>query len=186
MGELSVDTTQITQDQILALRRKTGFVFQNYGLFKNKTVLENITEALIRVKKIKKAHAQERGLSILNQVGMSGFEEYMPSKLSGGQQQRVGIGRALALDADVLLFDEPTSSLDPERVDEILQLMNNIGKLRKHALVIVTHEIHFARKVANRIVFMENGNIAAVGKPSNLLDQPKDSRIARFSFSSST
>ena len=175
-----VDVKNLTAESTLALRKKTGFVFQNYALFKNKNVLNNVAEALIRVRGMKRSEAEAKAMTVLKQVGMDSFADAMPARLSGGQQQRVGIGRALALDAELLLFDEPTSALDPERVYEILMLIKQIAQSGKHTMLIATHEIHFAQKVADRIVFMEHGTITATGKPSELLSHPSNPRIESF------
>ncbi len=174
-----VNVEKISQKEILKLRRKTAFVFQNYALFKNKTALENITEALIVVKGINKTKATERAKKILADVGLSDKENAWPSALSGGQQQRIGIGRAMALDADLMLFDEPTSALDPEKVHEVLDLMQQLAEQR-HTMIVVTHEIPFARKVADRILFMDGGRIVEQGTPEQVLDNPQDPRTKDF------
>ncbi len=168
-----------TKPTTLSLRRKTAFVFQNYALFRNKTALENITEALLVVKGLSKESAREKGLAILKQVGMEDFQNAWPSSLSGGQQQRIGIGRAMALEPALLLFDEPTSALDPERVGDILQLMKRLAA-DNQSMIIVTHEIPFAREVADRVIFIDEGRIIEAGPPSEVLDNPKDARTQQF------
>lgn len=164
---------------ILALRKKTAMVFQHYNLFKNKTVLENVTEGLIVAQKMTKQKAQEIGLSLLHKVGLSEKKDEYPSRLSGGQQQRVGIARALALNPSVILFDEPTSALDPEMVGEVLSIIKKIAS-EGITMVVVTHEIEFAREVANRIVFMDGGRIVEEGVPEEILVRPKHDRTKQF------
>ncbi|MBM7714322.1 amino acid ABC transporter ATP-binding protein [Siminovitchia sp. FSL H7-0308] len=164
---------------ILALRRKTAMVFQHYNLFKNKTVLENVTEGLIVAKKVSKQEAREIGISLLEQVGLAEKMDEYPSRLSGGQQQRVGIARALALNPSVILFDEPTSALDPEMVGEVLSIIKKIAR-DGITMVVVTHEIEFAREVATRVVFMDEGQIVEEGVPEEILVRPKHDRTKQF------
>ncbi|RST60315.1 amino acid ABC transporter ATP-binding protein [Siminovitchia terrae] len=164
---------------VLALRRKTAMVFQHYNLFKNKTVLENVMEGLIVAKKIPKKEAKEIGVSLLEKVGLGEKLNEYPLQLSGGQQQRVGIARALALNPSVILFDEPTSALDPEMVGEVLAIIKQIAN-EGITMVVVTHEIDFAREVANRVVFMDGGHIIEQGSPEEVLIHPKHERTKRF------
>lgn len=164
---------------ILALRRKTAMVFQHYNLFKNKTVLENVTEGLIVAQKMPKQEAKEIGISLLQKVGLSEKMNEYSSRLSGGQQQRVGIARALALNPSVILFDEPTSALDPEMVGEVLSIIKKIAR-EGITMVVVTHEIEFAREVANRVVFMDGGQIVEEGVPEEILVRPKHDRTKQF------
>ena len=179
IGDLSVDAETASRAEILGLRRRTGFVFQNYALFANKTARENITEALITVKGQSKADANARADEILGETGLSDKADSYPAALSGGQQQRVGIGRAMALDSDLLLFDEPTSALDPEWVGEVLDLMRRVAEQRQ-TMLIVTHEMQFAREIADRIIFMDGGKIIEQAPPAELLDNPQDPRTKAF------
>ncbi len=179
VGDLTVDAARASKAQILALRRRTAFVFQNYALFANKTARENITEALITVQKKPRSEALARADEILRETGLSEKANAYPAALSGGQQQRVGIGRAMALDAELMLFDEPTSALDPEWVGEVLDLMRRVAE-RHQTMLIVTHEMQFAREVADRIIFMEGGRIVEQGPPSQIFDAPQDPRTRDF------
>ncbi|MGO2383870.1 MAG: amino acid ABC transporter ATP-binding protein, partial [Halomonas sp.] len=150
VGDVRVDAQQASRADILKLRRRTAFVFQNYGLFANKTALENISEGMIVVDKIPKEKAHARAREILERIGLSDKADAYPAALSGGQQQRIGIGRAMAANADVILFDEPTSSLDPQWVEEVLSLMKQLAA-EQQTMIIVTHEMQFARDVADRV-----------------------------------
>lgn len=151
-------------------------VFQSYNLFSNKTVIENIMEGLVTVKKMKQSAARHIATRFLAEVGMAGYEDYYPVQLSGGQQQRIGIARALAMDPQVILFDEPTSALDPELVGEVLAVIRKIARELHVTMIIVTHEIGFAREVADQIVFMEGGVIVEQGPPHIVLEHPKEER----------
>jgi putative S-methylcysteine transport system ATP-binding protein len=179
IGDLSVDAATASSAQILALRRKTAFVFQNYALFANKSARDNITEALITVQRKPRAVAEARATDILREIGLSDKAESYPAALSGGQQQRIGIGRAMALDAALMLLDEPTSALDPEWVGEVLDLMRRVAE-RRQTMLIVTHEMQFAREIADRIIFMDGGRIVEEGTPSQIFDSPQDMRTASF------
>lgn len=179
LGDLSVNAAKATKADILALRRRTGFVFQSYALFANMTARQNIMEGLTTVRNWSKDKAQARANEILNQIGLGDRGDSYPSALSGGQQQRVGIGRAMALDADLLLFDEPTSALDPEWVGEVLDLIRRIADGRQ-TMLIVTHEMQFAREIADRIVFMEGGRIVEQGPPSQIFGNAQDDRTRAF------
>ncbi|WP_435661725.1 amino acid ABC transporter ATP-binding protein [Leisingera caerulea] len=179
VGDLTVDAARASKSDILALRRRTGFVFQNYALFANKTAKENIMEALVTVQKRPRAEVEERALSVLRETGLAEKADSYPAALSGGQQQRVGIGRAMALGAEVLLFDEPTSALDPEWVGEVLDLMRRVAE-KSQTMIIVTHEMQFAREIADRIVFMDGGKIVEAGPPKQIFDAPRDDRLRRF------
>ncbi|WP_136681128.1 amino acid ABC transporter ATP-binding protein [Neptunomonas sp. XY-337] len=183
-GSISLDGEEVpvahaSKEQTLGLRRKTSFVFQNYGLFLHKTALENIAEGLITVWKQPKAEAYKKARAILQDIGLADKADSYPASLSGGQQQRVGIGRAMASQSKIMLFDEPTSALDPEWVGEVLQLIKTLAT-RKQTMLIVTHEMRFAREVADRVVFMEGGRIVEQGPPAQLFDQPKDPRTKAF------
>ena len=155
------------------LRKQSAMVFQHYNLFRNKTALENITYPLIVAQKMKKSEAQQYGISLLERVGMLAYADQYPVTLSGGQQQRVAIARALAVRPKVLLFDEPTSALDPERVHEVLQVMLKLAK-EKITMLIVTHEMEFAKYVADRIIFMANGIIVEEGQAKSLIDNTQN------------
>ena len=179
VGDLTVDATTAQKSDILALRRRTGFVFQNYALFANKTARDNIMEGLTTVRGWSKSKAQARADEILSQIGLGDRGDSYPAAMSGGQQQRVGIGRAMALDADLLLFDEPTSALDPEWVGEVLDLIRRIADGRQ-TMLIVTHEMQFAREIADRIVFMEEGRIVEQGPPDQIFGNAQDDRTRAF------
>lgn len=179
IGDLDVDAARAGKRDILALRRRTAFVFQNYALFANKTARENITEALIIVQQRSRLDAEKRADEILKETGLADKADSYPAALSGGQQQRVGIGRAMALDAELMLFDEPTSALDPEWVGEVLDLMRRVAE-RRQTMLIVTHEMQFAREIADRVIFMEGGRIVEQGPPQQLFDAPQDPRTREF------
>ncbi|KHN55862.1 amino acid ABC transporter ATP-binding protein [Pectobacterium fontis] len=181
IGEQTLDTRRYATKEAYALRRQTAMVFQNYNLFKNKTALENVTEALIVVKKMPKPQANEIGLALLEQVGLLPQAAQYPVTLSGGQQQRVSIARALAVDPKAILFDEPTSALDPERVHEVLQVIQKLAK-NDTTMVIVTHEMQFAKEVADRVIFMADGHIVEEGPAEQVIsfsDNPQTQRFLR-------
>ena len=179
IGDVTVDAAQASKRDILALRRATSFVFQNYALFANKTAKENIMEALVTVQGRPRDEAEQTALDVLAETGLAEKADSYPAALSGGQQQRVGIGRATAIGADLMLFDEPTSALDPEWVGEVLDLMRRVAEQRQ-TMLIVTHEMQFAREIADRIVFMDGGHIVEAGPPTDILDSPQDERLQRF------
>ena len=179
IGECTVDAKSHTKEEVYALRRKSSMVFQQFNLFKNKTALENVMEALTKVQKMPKAEAEEISKHLLEQVGMGDRMDFYPSKLSGGQQQRVGIARALAVNPEVILFDEPTSALDPEWVKEVLATIKEVAK-EGRTMLIVTHEISFARQVANRILFMEEGKIQVDAPPEEFFSDTKQERLQQF------
>ena len=179
IGDLTVDAATARLAEILALRRRTAFVFQNYALFANKTARENITEALVTVQRKPRAEAEARADAVLREIGLGDKALAYPAALSGGQQQRIGIGRAMALEAGLMLFDEPTSALDPEWVGEVLDLMRRVAE-RRQTMLIVTHEMQFARAIADRVIFMDGGRIVEQGPPSQLFDAPKDKRTESF------
>ncbi|MTD37503.1 ATP-binding cassette domain-containing protein [Erwinia sp. CPCC 100877] len=161
------------------LRQKMGMVFQNFNLFPHKTVLENLTISPIKVKKESPEHAREKALALLDQVGLKDKSDSYPSSLSGGQQQRVAIARALAMNPDVMLFDEPTSALDPEMVGEVLAVMKALA-VEGMTMVVVTHEMGFAREVSDRVIFMDAGIIQEEGTPEEIFGQPKNPRTQDF------
>lgn len=175
----TVDVKRPQKRDVIELRRKTAMVFQNYGLFKNRTILGNVMEGLVTVKRYQKADAEKASREILAKVGLADRCDYYPIQLSGGQQQRAGIARALILDPDVILFDEPTSALDPELVGEVLATIKSVA-LTGITMVIVTHEIAFAREVATRVVFMEDGMVVEEGAPTDILVRPKEPRTQKF------
>ncbi|MGY6028010.1 amino acid ABC transporter ATP-binding protein [Phytobacter sp. AG2a] len=174
-----VDAKKFTRQQETALRAHTGMVFQHYNLFKNKTALENITEALLVGKKIPKAQANETGMALLERVGLREKADSYPAMLSGGQQQRVAIARALAVKPKVILFDEPTSALDPELVNEVLQVIRSIVD-HETTLILVTHEMSFAKDVADRVIFMADGVIVEDNTAEQLFTQPQHERTRKF------
>ncbi|MGT2715728.1 amino acid ABC transporter ATP-binding protein [Streptococcus respiraculi] len=178
-GEETHDLSHIKQKEIAAIRKQTGFVFQNYNLFANKTALENVTEGLIIAHGYKKDEAEKIGKKALDKVGLADKYSSYPSELSGGQQQRVGIARAVATNPAVIYFDEPTSALDPELIGGILDVMVELAK-EGMTMVVVTHEMSFAREVADRVVFMENGQIIEQGSPEDIFDSPKEERTKQF------
>ena len=173
------DLAHMSRKDIAAIRRKTAFVFQNYNLFLNKTVLENVTEALTVVRKMDKLSARKRAVEVLEKVGMADKLDYYPSKLSGGQQQRVSIARALAYEPEVIYFDEPTSALDPELIGEVLSVMRDLAK-SGITMVVVTHEMNFAKNVSTKVVCMENGEIIKSAAPDQFFEHQDDERIKQF------
>ncbi|MGL5430010.1 MAG: amino acid ABC transporter ATP-binding protein [Vibrio sp.] len=179
INKLTVDTQKHTKADVLALRRKTGFVFQNYALFAHLTARQNIAEALITVHSWKKDQAHQRAQQILDDIGLGDKGDSYPAALSGGQQQRVGIGRAMALQPELLLFDEPTSALDPEWVGEVLALMKKLAT-QHQTMLVVTHEMQFAKEVADRVIFMAAGKIVEQGSPQDIFDHPQDPRLRKF------
>lgn len=178
-GDQVLDTQKANKKEIHQIRQKTGFVFQNYCLFQNKTALENVTEGLIIGRKIQKTEAVRIAKEALDKVGLSDRYDYYPSQLSGGQQQRVGIARAIAVQPEVILFDEPTSALDPELVSGILSIMRQLAK-EGSTMVVVTHEMAFAQDVATRVVFMDEGEVVEEGSPRDIFSRPKEERTKQF------
>ncbi|TKF16983.1 amino acid ABC transporter ATP-binding protein [Vibrio genomosp. F6] len=179
IDDIDVDTEKFTKAEILALRRKTGFVFQNYALFSHFTARQNIAEGLITVRDWKKDQAYAKAQQILDDIGLSDKGDSYPAALSGGQQQRVGIGRAMALQPELLLFDEPTSALDPELVGEVLALMKQLAT-QHQTMLVVTHEMQFAKEVADRVIFMAEGKIVEQGTPDQIFNDPQDPRLLKF------
>lgn len=173
------DLASMKKSDIAALRMKTGFVFQNYNLFLNKTALENVMEGLITVRKMDKTKAREIAVNALEKVGLGDKLDYYPISLSGGQQQRVSIARALAYKPEVIYFDEPTSSLDPELTNEVLGVMKDLAK-EKVTMVVVTHEMAFARNVSNRIIFLDEGEVICDSDTDSFFNNQKNERIKRF------
>ena len=179
IGDIRIDAENHTKKDVIELRKHSSMVFQGYNLFKNKTAIENVMEALVVVQKKSKEEAEKTALELLAKVGMLERKDFYPSKLSGGQQQRVGIARALAVNPNVLLFDEPTSALDPELVGEVLNTIKSLAE-EGTTMILVTHEIGFAREVATRVLFMDGGQIAADGTPEEIIDHPENERIQQF------
>jgi putative S-methylcysteine transport system ATP-binding protein len=179
LGDLTVDAAHASRRQILEIRRRTAFVFQNYALFANRTARQNITEALTVVQRMAPAEAEARAEAILAEIGLADRGDTYPAALSGGQQQRVGIGRAMALRAELMLVDEPTSALDPEWVGEVLDLLRRVA-VERQTMLIVTHEMQFAREIADRVIFMEGGRIVEAGPPAAIFERPQDSRLQAF------
>jgi ABC-type polar amino acid transport system ATPase subunit len=163
-----------------AVRSRTGMVFQHFNLFQHMTALDNITVALRRVRKMSRAEAEERGLRQLDKVGLRALASSRPSHLSGGQQQRVAIARSLAMEPDIMLFDEATSALDPELVKGVLDVMRDLASASGMTMLVVTHEMNFAREVADRVLFVDRGVIAEEGSARELLSDPKTARLQTF------
>ncbi|EBD1584282.1 amino acid ABC transporter ATP-binding protein [Listeria monocytogenes] len=180
-GEVVVDDFNITDKKvdINKVRENIGMVFQHFNLFPHLTVLENITLAPVELKKMDKEAAKSNALRLLEQVGLREKAEEFPNQLSGGQKQRVAIARALAMDPDIMLFDEPTSALDPEMVGEVLGVMKELAK-GGMTMMIVTHEMGFAREVGDRVIFMDGGYIVEEGKPADIFDNPTNERTISF------
>ncbi|MFZ4848277.1 MAG: amino acid ABC transporter ATP-binding protein [Caldilinea sp.] len=180
-GEIVVDGIPLTHDvrNIEAIRMETGMVFQQFNLFPHLTVLQNITLAPMHVRKIKKAEAEARAMQLLERVGIPEQAPKFPGQLSGGQQQRVAIARALAMQPKIMLFDEPTSALDPEMIREVLEVMEELAESGM-TMVVVTHEMGFARGVADRIVFMDSGEIVEIGTPEHFFTDPQHDRTKLF------
>ena len=160
-------------------RRKMGMVFQHFNLFPHMTILDNMTLAPIQVKHIPKAEAEEKALALLDRVGLKDRANAYPIQLSGGQNQRVAIVRALAMEPEVMLFDEPTSALDPEMVGEVLDVMKELAR-EGMTMVVVTHEMGFAREVGNRVLFMADGKLLEEGTPADIFDRPQHPRLQEF------
>lgn len=179
VGDVTIDAEKHTKKEIRAIRQLSTMVFQNYNLFRNKTALENVMTNLTVVQKKSKAEAREIAERYLNLVGMGDRMSYYPSQLSGGQQQRVGIARALALQPHAILFDEPTAALDPELVGEVLNVMKDVAKTGI-TMAVVTHELGFAREVADRVVFMDGGVVVEQGPPAQVFDHPQHKRTQQF------
>lgn len=180
-GTIEVDGKEVTSSEkdLTELRQKVGMVFQSYDLFPHMTVLDNITLAPTKVKKIPKAQAEEAARALLKRVGLTDKEKSYPRELSGGQKQRVAIARALAMEPEVLLLDEVTAALDPEMVREVLDVMLDLAK-QGRTMIIVTHEMQFARAIANRVIFLDGGKIVEEAAPADFFDHPKTERAQRF------
>lgn len=185
INEKSVDFGKASKKEILDVRRKTAMVFQQYNLFSNKTAIENVMEGLVTARNVSKETAYNESLVLLGKVGLAHKKDFYPHQMSGGQQQRIGIARALALNPEVILFDEPTSALDPELVGDTLALMKEVAE-EGGTMILVTHEMGFARDVADKVIFMENGNIVEQGTPKQIFENPQEERtkqfLARFTY----
>lgn len=177
---VKINAENYTKENLKELRSKSGMVFQNYNLFKNKTALENLTEPLIHVLKMTKNEANKKAMELLGEVGLSDKKDSYPSKLSGGQQQRVGIARAMAINPKLMLFDEPTSSLDPKLVNEVLEVIKRLIQKHNTTMLIVTHEMKFAREAADRIIFMDDGNIIEDSDPEKFFSNPTSQQAKNF------
>lgn len=175
----SFDLAHLAHKDIARLRRKTAFVFQNYNLFRNKTALQNVTEGLIVARKVPKEQAEQTGLSLLEKVGLADRAGAYPRQLSGGQQQRVAIARALAADPEIIYFDEPTSALDPELTGEVLAVMQQLAQ-EGRTMLVVTHEMGFARSVASKVVFMEGGIVVEQAPAQQFFAHPAQERTQTF------
>ncbi|ERM12631.1 L-cystine ABC transporter ATP-binding protein TcyN [Pantoea ananatis] len=182
VGDITIDASlgmNRQKERVRMLRQQVGFVFQNFNLFPHRSVLENIIEGPVIVKREAKADAIARARSLLEKVGLNGKEDSYPRRLSGGQQQRVAIARALAMQPEVILFDEPTSALDPELVGEVLNTIRALAQ-EKRTMVIVTHEMSFARDVADRAIFMDQGRVVEQGSAKALFSDPQEPRTRQF------
>ncbi|OHW62840.1 arginine transport ATP-binding protein ArtM [Andreesenia angusta] len=180
-GDIVFEGTNITGDKVNIdkIRQKMGMVFQQFNLFPHKTVLENITLAPIKLKGLSKEEADKIAFKLLKRIGLEDKADVYPNNLSGGQKQRIAIARALAMSPDVMLFDEPTSALDPEMVGEVLEVMKDLAK-EGMTMVVVTHEMGFAKEVGDRVLFMDNGMIIEEGNPKELFENPKHERTKSF------
>lgn len=176
---IKVDSAKPSKKDVLNLTKKTAFVFQNYNLFSNMTVLENVMAGLTIARNVNKKEAEKIARDALEWVNLSDRSDYYPCKLSGGQQQRAGIARAVALNPEVILFDEPTSALDPELVGEILQLIKKVAQ-KNITMIVVTHEMSFAEEVADKVIFMDGGVIVEEGSPREIFYHPKEERTKKF------
>lgn len=173
------DMHKTGKKDIARIRKKTAFVFQNYNLFRNKTALQNITEGLVIARKMPKAEANAIGMKMLAKVGLADKADYYPNQLSGGQQQRVAIARGLATDPEIILFDEPTSALDPELTGEVLAVMRQLAN-EGMTMLVVTHEMNFAKNVASKIIFMEGGVVLEEGTSEAFFNNPREERTRAF------
>ncbi len=177
--EETFDLAHVSKRDAARLRKKTAFVFQNYNLFRNKTALQNVMEGLVIARGIPKAEAEQKAWAALEKVGLSDRADYYPSQLSGGQQQRVAIARAMATDPEIIYFDEPTSALDPELTGEVLSVMRQLAG-EGMTMVVVTHEMGFARDVSNHVIFMEHGVVVEEGSSEEFFQHPKEERTRAF------
>lgn len=179
LGDKEIDLSNATKQEIQYIREHISMVFQAFNLFKNKTALNNIVQPLVAVKKTKRADAEKIAEELLEKVGLSHRRDAYPVTLSGGEQQRVGIARAMGMKSDMILFDEPTSALDPGLVSEVLQVIQKLAQ-ENVTMLIVTHEMRFAQKIADQIIFMDEGRIVEIAPPDQLFNHPKDPRTVKF------
>ena len=179
LDQIRMDYQRVDKAAVQAIRLRTAMVFQQFNVFKNMTVFQNVMDPLVVVQRKPRDEAREIALQEIERVGLFEQRDHYPSQLSGGQLQRTGIARALAVRPDVMLFDEPTSSLDPELVGEVLKVIKDIATSGITSL-LVTHEMQFAKNISNRIVFMDGGNVAAEGSPTEIFDSPSNPRLAQF------
>lgn len=170
---------KVSKSDIAEIRKRTAFVFQSYNLFFNKTALQNVTEGLIVARKMNRKEADKKAMALLEKVGLADRADYYPSQLSGGQQQRVAIARALATDPDIIFFDEPTSALDPELINEVLNVMKQLAQ-EGMTMIVVTHEMNFAKEVSKRTILMDDGIIVESGESKQFFDNPKEERTRTF------
>lgn len=177
--ELHMNLGKASKKEIATLRKKTSFVFQNYNLFKNKTALENVMEGLTIARKVPKKEAEEIAKAALDKVGLAERYHYYPHQLSGGQQQRVGIARAVAVKSEIILLDEPTSALDPELIGGVLDVIKELAK-EGITMILVTHEMKFAKEAASKVVFMDGGYVVEEGTPDEIFTRPKEERTKQF------
>ncbi len=177
--EKEYDLPAMTKGDISDIRKKTGFVFQNYNLFANKTALHNVTLGLTSARKVPAKEAAEKAMSVLTKVGMAEYANYYPSQLSGGQQQRVAIARALATDPEIIYFDEPTSALDPQLTAEVLEVMRKLAS-EGMTMIVVTHELSFAKEASTHVVFMADGKVVEEGTGAEFFENPKEDRTKEF------
>lgn len=183
-GTIKIDNCTVNcetanKKEINQLRSLTSMVFQNYCLFLNKTALENIMEPMVSVQKLNKNEAKEKAIDIIKSIGLLDKQNNYPTQLSGGQQQRIGIGRAMAVNSKLMLIDEPTSSLDPELVGEVLKLLYQLAK-EKTTMIIATHEMKFAKHIADKVIFIDNGEIIEEGLPEEIFNNPNSERLRQF------
>jgi glutamate transport system ATP-binding protein len=180
-GSIAIDGAELPAEgrKLAELRSDVGMVFQSFNLFAHKTILQNVTLAPIKVRKASKASAHDKAMALLERVGIANQADKYPAQLSGGQQQRVAIARSLAMDPKVMLFDEPTSALDPEMINEVLEVMTSLAA-EGMTMVVVTHEMGFARRAANRVVFMADGAIVEDAEPAEFFDNPRSDRAKDF------
>lgn len=177
--DIDINFGKVRKKEISQIRKKTAFVFQNYNLFRNRTALQNVTEGLIVARKMKKNEAEDIGKKMLDKVGLSDRYDYYPNQLSGGQQQRVAIARALATNPEIIYFDEPTSALDPELTGEVLTVMRQLAD-EGMTMLVVTHEMGFAKNVSSRVIFMEDGVIVEQADSKEFFENPKNERTKAF------
>ena len=178
-GGETLELARATRRDIARYRKRTAFVFQSYNLFRNKTALQNVTEGLIIARKMPRAQAEEKGMRMLEKVGLADRAGHYPNQLSGGQQQRVAIARALATDPEIIFFDEPTSALDPELIGEVLAVMRQLA-VEGMTMLVVTHEMGFARGVSSQVVFMDGGEVIEAAPTKAFFDNPKEERVRAF------